>query len=220
MVPLRAPVLWLPTRRTSVEGRTCREYAVTDDVGSVLLTARAFLWRRDIVVAEPGGQAVFTIVRSHAFPATGKATVRELPSGLAIGTVHRNGTFRNSTGAVRGRFRDARSFRDRTAESVFQGAMEVIMSTGADSMPSGPDALLLQVDEAIVGTLTYGPLPFATQDEVPRSPSSRMLRRFIQKTWKSLNAPRGWQFVRFSTTDDDPRLLLAAALFAAELSRW
>jgi hypothetical protein len=223
MAPLRADVLWLATRKTSVDGRACREYHVLDEEGAVLLVAQAFLWAREIAVAQPNARAVFTVLRSRAFPVTGKAVVKELPSGSEIGTVTRNGTFVDSAGVIRGRFRDARSFRERATESLFHGAMEAILATGADSMPSGPDALVLQIHDAIAGTLTYGTLPFPSANEAPAATSrsqSTVVPRFMRKAWQSLNAPKGWKFARLRASDDDPRLHLAAALFAAELSRW
>jgi hypothetical protein len=220
---LQADVIWLATRRTSVEGRACREYDVSDEEGTVLLLARTFLWGREIAMTKPDGQAVLTVLRSRAFPLTGKAAVKELPSGSTIGTVNRNGMFRDSRGVLKGRFRDARSLRERMAESVFQGVMETILATGADSMPSGPDALVLQIDDVVAGTLTYGALPFPSRhDAALTSPRSRrtVLPRFVKKAWQSLIAPRGWKFVRLRESDADPRLQIAAALFAAELSRW
>lgn len=224
LAPLRADVLWLATRKTSVNGRACREYQVLDEEGAVLLVARASLRGRDIAVTRPNAHAVFTVLRSLAFPVTGKAVVKELPSGSRIGTVTRNGTFRDSAGVVRGRFRDARSLRERTMESLFQGAMEAIMATGPDSEPSGSDALVLQIDDAIAGTLTYGTLPFPPANEAAQAAPSRprwtVVPQFVRKKWQSLNAPRGWKFARLRASDDDPRLHLAAALFAAELTRW
>lgn len=202
-----------------MDGRTCREYEVTTEAGEVLLVARAFLWGREMSVVTPDGRAVFSILRSRAFPLTGTAAVKELPSGTPIGTVTRNGTFLDSAGAVRGRFRDARAFRDRAKESAFQAAMEAIFSTGGDSMPSGPDALVLHVEGTLTGTLTYGTLPLAATDAAQAPPSTRA-KKFLRNVWPSLNSPRGWKFSRLGGSTGDPRLELAAALFAAELSRW
>ena len=218
--PLRANVLWFPTRRSSLNGRACREYDVTDAAGGVLLGVRSFIWGRAITVTDSGGRVVFTIVRSRAFPFTGKATVTEMPSGSPLGTLHRSGVFRDSAGVIQGRFQDARSFRERTTESVFQAVMETILATGADSMPSGPDALVLHVDGAPAGTLTYGVLPFVPAKAASQRSPNSMLPRFLRKRWQFLNAPRGWKFVRSYVIDADPRLQLAAALFAADMSRW
>ena len=222
ITPLRANVLWFATRRTSVHGRACREYEVATEAGDVLLVARAFLRGREMSVATPDGHAVFSILRSRAFPLTGTAVVKELPSGMLIGTVTRNGTFRDSTGAVRGRFRDARSLRERSKESAFQAVMETIFSTDG-SMPSGPDALVLHVEGTLAGALTYGILPIAGTDAAQTRGPTRakaLIPRFLRNMWRSLNAPRVWKFSRVGGRTGDPRLELAAALFAAELSRW
>lgn len=101
--------------------------------------------------------------------------------------------------------------------------MEAILSTGANSVPSGPDALVLHVDGAIAGTLTYGALPLGSGADAQRTPAdrpTRVFRRFHRNAWRSLSAARAWIFVRFEETAGDPRLELAAALFAAELARW
>jgi hypothetical protein len=220
---LRAKVLWLATRRTSSDGRACREYEIASETGEVLLIARAFFWGREMSVVTSDGRAVLSIMRSRAFPQTGTAAVKELPSGTPIGTVTRNGTFLDSTGAVRGRFRDARPFRERAMESAFQAAMEAILSAGNDSVPSGPDALVLQVEGTLTGALTYGTLPFAATHAAQPLVSVRartVIPRFLRNALQSLNSPRGWKFSRVEDSTGDPRLELAAALFAAELSRW
>lgn len=216
---LRAKVLWFTTRRTSWDGRACREYRVSSETGDVLLVARAFLRGREMRAVTPDGRAVFHIMRSRTFPLTGTASVKELPSGIPIGTLTRRGTFLDSTGAVRGRFRDARSLRERSEESAFQALMEAVFSTDG-SMPSGPDALVLQVESALEGTLTYGT---AATDAVqtPRPTRAKtLIPQFVRNRWKLLTSPRVWKFSREGDRTGDPRLELAAALFAAELSRW
>jgi hypothetical protein len=35
-----------------------------------------------------------------------------------------------------------------------------------------------------------------------------------------MNAQRGWRFERLAAIEGDPRLQVAAAIFAIELSRW
>jgi hypothetical protein len=98
--------------------------------------------------------------------------------------------------------------------------MEAVLTTGSDSQPAGPDALVLHVDGAPAGTLTYGALPFVPGGAPVRRSASPMLPGFLRRKWQSLNAPRGWKFVRTSISDADPRLQLAAALFTADMSRW
>src|SRR5690606_14317440 len=49
---------------------------------------------------------------------------------------------------------------------------------------------------------------------------SRVVSDRARAAWGALNRPRGWKFSRLASTGADPRLELAAAIFAAELSRW
>ena len=222
--PLRAEVLWLAVRKTAVNGRSCREYDVTDERGVIRLSARAYTWSREILVSGEDRSASFAIVRSRAFPLTGRAAVRLAASSSTLGTVARNGVFRDASGVVRGRFVDARSFRERARESLFQGIMEALLAGDGESVSSGPDGYVLQVGDAVAGTLTYGVLPF-TRSAEERAPApsrlrDRILPRALRGALQSLNAPRGWKFVRSHSGEADPRLQVAAAIFAAELSRW
>jgi hypothetical protein len=67
-------------------------------------------------------------------------------------------------------------------------------------------------------------LPFTRASEERAPAPSRLRDRIVPQVMRSalqsLNAPRGWKFVRSHASEDDPRLQLAAAIFAAELSRW
>lgn len=224
LAPLRAEVLWLAVRKTAVNGRSCREYDITDERGVILLSARAYTWSREILVSGEDGSVSFAIVRSRAFPLTGRAAVRLAASSSPLGTVARNGVFRDASGVARGRFVDARSFRERAGESLFQGIMEALLAGDGESVSSGPDGYVLQVGGAVAGTLTYGVLPF-TRSHEERAPAPSRLRdrivpRALRGALQSLNAPRGWKFVRSRAGEADPRLQMAAAIFAAELSRW
>jgi hypothetical protein len=225
-VPDEASVLWLATRKAEVNGTTCREYHVTDERGRVLLLARAFVWRRAIVVTTPDDSPSFFIIRSRVFALTGRAAVKESPTNRLLGTVSRNGTFRDAAGVVRGRFRDARSVSQRAQESLFQGAMEALLQGAGESNPSGPDAfVVLTAANAARGTLAYGILPFphpgaaVAAGSAPRRPWHHLVPRALRNRWHALNAPRGWKFVRLDS-EGDPRLEIAGAIFAAELSRW
>lgn len=210
--------------RTVVGGRKCREYTLMNEAGDSLLTARAFIWDREILVAQPDGIPCISICRSRVFVLNGRAAVRELPSKRHLGLVTRNGTFKDELGAVRGRFQDARSLRERTRESLFQAAGDALFSVEG-SVPSGPDSFVLNVDGRPAGVLTYAKLPFRGDGEQP-PPSrlselaSRLLPRRSQDAWRSLIAPRGWRLERSGTIEAHPRLLLAAAIFTIELSRW
>lgn len=222
---LESPILWIAMIRTAIGGRQCREYILTDEAGGTLLTARAFIWDREIVVAGPDGAPCISVRRSRLFALNGQAAVIELPSKRHLGEVTRNGTFRDSSGAVRGRFQDARSLRQRTRESLFQAAGEALLSAGEGSVPSGPDSFVLNVGGRTAGTLTYAKLPFAREDK-PSPPSrmsqlaARLVPSRVRNRWRSLNDPRGWKLERSAPLETDPRLQLAAALFAIELSPW
>ena len=211
--------------RTAVGGLQCREYTVTDEARRILLTARAFVWDREIVVAGPDGAPCMSIVRGRAFALTGRASVRELPTGHELGVVTRNGTFSDPGGKVVARFQDARSLRQRARESLFQAAGDALLNAGEGSMPSGPDSFVLISGGRETGTLTYAKLPPAAEDDRP-APSrihalaSRLLPARSRNMWRALNAPRGWKLERSRPLGADPRLQLAAAIFAIELSRW
>jgi hypothetical protein len=192
-----------------------------DDNGTVLLVARACIWSRDLIVQLPGGDPTLTIRRGRLFPLTGRALVRELPAGSILGVVRRNGSFRDEQGTLRGRFVDARSLRHRMRESALQAAFDAVLNSDG-SIPSGPEAFVLHANGDVAGTLVYGKLPFATEANSgpERTAMNRYLPGFAARAWSSLNAVRGWKFVRNNVAEDDPRLYLAAALFTAELSRW
>ena len=194
---------------------------MTDEQGVVVMSARAFTWSRTIHLTDPVGTASFEIERSRLFPLTGRARVRAVPSSVPLGTVSRNGTFRDAGGEIRGQFVDARSLRKRVHEGLIQGAMEALVSGEGDSVPSGPDSFVLQIGRAIGGTLRYGVVPFPAENEGATSaPLHRFVPRVLRRFWQSVNAPRGWKLERTDSGADDPRLQLAAAIFAAELSRW
>lgn len=222
---LESPIVWISMRRSAVGGRQCREYTVTDEGGGTLLTARAFVWDREILIADLDGVPRISICRSRIFALNGRAAVRELPSKRDLGMVTRNGTFRDSRGTVRGRFQDARSLRQRTRESLFQAAGDALLSGGEGSVPSGPDSFVLNTGGRPAGALTHAKLPFAPgTEQSPPSRVSELASRLLPKRslsiWRSINAPRGWRFERSVPLETDPRLQLAAALFAIELSRW
>lgn len=222
--PLRASVLWMLVKTFSEDGRSGREYAVSDENGSALLVARTFTWGREIVVTCPDGAPGMSIVRSRAFAFNGRAAVVDGESGHPLGSVSRNGTFTDPTGAVQGRFRDARSMRERARLSLFQGFFEAVFGGNGDSTASGPDALVLEVAGEIRGTLSYGRIPDG-EAELERQEGSRrftpsLASARLAQAWRSFRQPRGWKLERSPVQDADPRLEIAAAIFAAELSRW
>lgn len=217
-----SPILWAAMSRTAVGGRQCREYTVTDETGGTLLTARAFNWNREILLAHPDGTPCISIIRSRAFALNGRAAVRELPSTRDLGHVRRSGTFSDELGVIRGRFQDARPRRERTRETLFHAAGEALLSAGEGSVLSGPDSFVLNVAGRPAGALTYAQLPIRGEpDKAPPSRLSKLARRLPgHSRWRSINTPRGWRFERVATIEGDPRLQVAAAIFAIELSRW
>ena len=221
---LHSPVLWFTMDRGTAGGRQCRDYTVADDGGRQLLSARAFNWSRDIVLADSDGTPILMIRRSRIFALSGRAVVLELPAQRPIGEVGRSGRFSDSTGQMRGRFRDARSARERASESVFQAAAEALLGNG-DSVASGPNSFLLDIDGVLAGTLSYSEIPLGRNTE-PAVPSraarlaSRLLPARSLKALRALTAPRGWKFHHLAPPPEDPRVQIAAALFAIELSRW
>ena len=218
---LQAEVLWLVGRRTSIGGRAARQYDILDTKGSLLLAAHTLVWSRELTVHPPAGEPVLTIVRNRTFPLTGRAAVNELPAGSLVGTVSRDGSFRDPAGAIRGKFVDARSLRERTKASLLQGGMDALLAAGDDvAAASGPRSFVLQTTGGATGTLIYGRLPFA--EPVAQAPG-KLLERLplrLRRAWTSIEAPRGWKLQRTPSPDDDPRLLLAGALFAADLAGW
>ena len=210
-------------RRTNDGGRACRDYTVMDEDGVRLLTARAYNWSRAIVVAAADGAPTIKLLRSRLFPLTGKVAVLELPSRLRIGTVRRNGMFSDAAGRRLGRFRDARTSRERTRETVFQATFEAILGSG-ESMPSSPDSFVLELEGVAQGSLLHATLPFTTEPAAASSsrlaPLTRWLPERARRALRVVSTPRGWKFHRSSPAPDDPRIHVAAALFAIELSRW
>jgi hypothetical protein len=223
MPALSAPVLWFTLQRTTDGGRACRDYTVRDEAGVPLLTARAFNWGRDIVVATADATPVLTLRRSRMFPLTGRVAVLELPALARIGTVRRSGTFSDAAGRRLGRFRDARRASARAREGILQAAFELVIVAG-ESVPSGPNSFVLEVDGAAQGSLMHATLPFSMEPAVAAPSRVEQLTRWLPARARSalriVSAPRGWQFHRSSPTPDDPRMHIAAALFAIELSRW
>jgi hypothetical protein len=226
-VLLRAPVLWLTVERSSIDGRSCRDYAIYADDSTRLGSARAFPWRRDIPLHFVPALDVPALLlrRRRTFPLTGKVDVLELPAHEKIGVVSRSGRYRDALGRPVGAFRDARSLGNRAKEGAFLAAMEALLGgDGTASTGSGPSGFVHVVAGMIAGTLARGPLPFlTTPSSDTRSESRNLLRKILPRRLgdRLFNlAPRGWKLVNTMPDAQDPRLRLAAALFAVELSHW
>ncbi len=217
--------LWFSMRRNAADGKACRDYIITDDEGTTLLTARAFNWNREILCHAPDGTPSLAVRRDRAFAVTGRADVVQLPSGSKLGDISRNGTLRDQAGNELGRFRDARSTKERARESVFHGLGEALLGGEGSSVTSGPESFLLYEHDDVIGALTHAPLPFAT------GPSAReagglagkvgsLLPPRLRKSLELRLAPRGWKLHFTREPPCDQRLAIAAALFTIELSRW
>jgi hypothetical protein len=224
MTTLNAPLLWLTTKRASADGRKCRDYVVYDAAGVTLLTARAFVWSRDIAVlsADGPGEPVMVLRRRHSFPLTGKVDVYEAAGRRRLGVVSRSGRFVDADGRRIGRFSDARSVRARALEGVLASMVEAMLD-GNDAMVSGPSGYVLALGGRVAGTLGQMRLPFETEAEA--GPAGGVLRRLVPERARRLlpqrGGPRGWKLERaVAELPCDPRLYLAAALFAVELSYW
>jgi hypothetical protein len=226
MTTLNAPLLWLTTKRASADGRKCRDYVVYDAAGVTLLTARAFVWSRDIAVlsADGPGEPVMVLRRRHSFPLTGKVDVYEAAGRRRLGVVSRSGRFVDADGRRIGRFSDARSVRARALEGVLASMVEAMLD-GSDSMVSGPSGYVLVLGGKAAGTLGQTRLPFETGPAAETGGTAGVFQRLIPTRARKLlpdrRGPRGWKLERAARElPCDPRLYLAAALFAVELSHW
>jgi hypothetical protein len=224
MEALRASVLWLTVERSAIDGRSCRDYVVYGDDGTRLGTARAFPWRRDIPIHLPPTLDVPTLMlrRRRSFPLTGKVDVLDLPAHKRIAVLSRSGRYRDQHGG--GAFRDARSFGDRAKEGIFLAAIEALLGgDGTASTGSGPSGFVHVVAGKPAGTLGRAPLPFLTGSQANSSESRNLLRKVMPRRLgdRLFNpAPRGWKLENTLPDAQDPRVRLAAALFAVELSHW
>jgi hypothetical protein len=221
----REPALWITVTRTQSEGRACRDYVVHDSSGSPLLVARAFPWRRDLIVRRPDqpDKAFILLRRRRSFPFTGNVDVIHVATEARVGTLNRNGRVRDGTGVVLGRFVDARSARRRAAESVVQAIGTAIV--GGDAISgSSPDGYTYVLGARVLGALMRAPLPFDTEPASPPSPMVARVARFLpSKLGAAIQGRRthGWRFDRAALpAGEDPRLSLVAALFTVELSQW
>ena len=223
--PLDAQELWFSVERAVENGRACRDYRIRSAEDALLATARAFPWRRPIPVADASGQPILTLERRRSFPLTGRVDVRAAASGPPLGIVRRNGRYEDALGRPAGAFRDARSIRGRTHEALFIGLLDTVLGDGGSEV-SGPSGYVWLAEGRPAGTLRREPLPFSqppvTLSGIParlaRVVPERMRRRF-----RTLVGPTGWKLERLPEAPvvaADPRLTLAAALFAIELSYW
>lgn len=216
---MQAPPWWLAVRRAADEGRACRDYAVFDDAGALLAQARAYPWRREIPILDAEHARIGVLSRRRSFPITGKVDVFD-DGGGTLGVLGRDGWCRDADGRTLGRFRDARSMREQTLESLASGVLDAV--TGNDgSLPTGPTAMVWLIDGRAAGSLHRDKLPFADPTAPP--PSDHPLRRWLPAAVKKrVDGPeRAWRFEREAPArHEDLRLLLGAVIFAVELAHW
>jgi hypothetical protein len=223
---LCAPVLWITVERAVAGGRACRDYEVCAEDGQTLLDARAFNWGRDIVVqAGDPAKPCLVLRRRRSFPITGRVDLLEMPAGRRIGVLSRSGRFHDAEGRLAGRFQDARSAGSRTREGLIVGLLDAAFGgDGTQSDISSPSGFLYTLGGAQAGTLSRARLPFSTE-AMDQPKSARSLVRFLPKrltdALRAPSTPKGWRLERTSIPPrEDPRLSIAAALFAIELSHW
>lgn len=226
MEPLTGTLLWLTMKRTSADGRACRDYVLYDTAEKPLLAARAFIWRRDIAVlsVDEPARPVLLLRRRRSFPLTGKVDVYDAPGRRRLGVVSRSGRFVDAEGREVGRFRDARSMRWRALEGIVASMVEAMLD-GSDSMVSGPSGYVFTLGGRAAGTLSQTRLPFETEPVREPGVAAGVFQRLMPARARRLlpdrGRPRGWKLERAAPElQCDPRLYVAAALFAVELSYW
>jgi len=222
---LRAPILWLTVERSSVDGRSCRDYVAYGNDGARLGSARAFPWRREIPLhfAPALDLSALILRRRRSFPLTGKVDVLDMSAHRRIGVVSRSGRYRDAHGRAAGAFRDARTLGDLAKEGLFQTAMEMLLGGESGSTGSGPTGFVHIVAGKPAGTLGRAALPFPTSASAERPESPGLLRKLLPRRLDNAlfnPVPRGWKLQSTAADVHDPRLRLAAALFAVELSHW
>lgn len=217
---------WIRVRRESRDGKACRVIAVHDATGAPELEAVAFTWQRDIVVlpAESARIAGFTIRRRRLFPLTGALDVVDVRDGRRLGILFRSGRVADATGQPQGRFRDARTAGDRAGETAFEFVGAIVTGTEGGDPGRMPAEQRWLVGGREQGRLMRVRWPFAAAREDPAA-GTRGLARFLPSKLsaflRSASEPTTW---RFDWTPlelpVDPRLPVAAAVWAVELSHW
>jgi hypothetical protein len=231
MNPLRTleqPTVWLSTRRSAAGGRASRDYAVYDDTGAPVLVAVTSAWRRDIVVqtAQQPQQVFVLLHRRWLFPLTGQVDVFNARE-RRLGVVNRSGRYTAADGRHAGQFRDARTFGERAREGAIVGVLDALLAgEGTTSQLSGPTGFVWLVDSQLMGTLARSRLPFGSELEAAGASSTTRAARFARfakrlREFAGPARPDGWKLERLQPTmPTDPRVILAAAIFAIELSHW
>lgn len=214
--------VWITSRTSRVEGRRAREYELCSAAGVVALTAVSFLWGRDIVVRDTAGRDALRLSRRRMFPLTGRVDIL-LPTGAPVGAVFRSGRCSDEHARERVRFRDARSLRERASEGLLQAAFDAMMGGEGDTLGPGPSGYVCVVGDRAIGALAVGRVPFPEAPEPPsriRTLTGKLLPQRVQRTLAAAGARRGWCLQFDELPAADPLLIIGAALFMVEISKW
>jgi hypothetical protein len=217
-VALRAPVLWISVTRVKGKGPGHRDYVLRSDAGDVLLEATVHPWRRETVVRDSSGAPAFAIRRRRSFPVSGKVDIVEMPVRRRIGIVTRGGRIVGADGRVAARLRDARKLGEKAGEAAYLTVLEALLGGEGNSVASGPSGYVYVVGEAPVGTLARAKPPFESGNEAG---PARGLKRLVPARLRDrARSDRAWKLERPAGDPNDPVLIVAAALFAVEISHW
>jgi hypothetical protein len=215
---------WIRVRRDQREGTACRVITLSSATGAAEFEAVAFTWRRDIVVrAIASPHEGFVIRRRRSFPFTGRLDVLATAGETRIGILARNGVVKDGSGNACGRFRDARTTGDRAGETAFEFVGAIL--TGSEGGDPGRMPLERRwiIGSAEQGRLMRAKWPFDPDGAPDPSPGgiSRFLPAKVGAFLRGVAAPATWRFDwRPLEPSVDPRLPVAAALWAVELSHW
>lgn len=215
---------WIRVLRDQRDGKACRVITVSGATGAKELEAVAFSWRRDIVVtATAASVESFVIRRRRMFPFTGRLDVLAGPGDSQIGILSRSGVVLDGAGAAKGRFRDARSLGQRAGQSAFEVVGAILTGTEGGDPGQMPIERRWIVGGAEQGRLMRAKWPFdpeGVESEVWGG-VGRTLRAHVRTFLRRVSAPATWRFDwRPLDPSVDPRLPVAAALWAVELSHW
>jgi hypothetical protein len=194
-----------------------RQYAVQAPDGAPRGHATALHWGRRLELTGVDDAPWLVVRREALFLVTGRARVLA-SDGRPSGWVRRDGHY-GVDGTVRGRFRDARSLRNRASEGVVLALGDLLAGLDGDTVAGSTDAFVLEVDGGFVGSLILRRRAASPGDTDARG--GHHLAGRIRDAWSTFTTPRAWCLSTEPTVEArDGDLLIAAALFTAELSRW
>lgn len=201
-----------------------RAYSIHASDGAVRMTGEARRVPGPLRVCDaPTGDEIVAARPRRSFPLSGRYDVTQ--AGTRIGVIARTGRVRDADGNTIARFRDARSLREHVGEGLVTMVVEGVLAgdSGAGIGP-GASGYVILADDAPIGTLARGRLPFAI-DAPDREPSrfdraARTVRRVLRKGPRPARHPSGWTLdVPSEPTMPEP-LLLAASILAIEVALW